>query len=103
MLLPNDMSSKKTDSQKINESIENESFEPCCSRNVDCIVNLWYECLFEKIDAHVSRATRHHAAAQHWISGSMSHLIKRLNMINGKHNSSLSSVLKKEKLEKQIS
>ena len=44
---------KKTDWQKFNESIENESFQPYCYSNVDYLVNLWYEWLWEKIDANV--------------------------------------------------
>ena len=52
---------KKIEWQKFCESTENEPFQLCCYSNVEYLVKLWYEWLWEKIDANVPSVTRHPA------------------------------------------
>ena len=93
---------KKADWDGLNQSILAEPFNPYCFRNVDHLVNQWYDWLWEKIDKFVPRVTQHRSNLQPWISRTTSHLMQKLKTLKRKGERGLARFLKVKKLEKDV-
>ena len=81
-------------------SMKNEPFTPFCYSNINEVSRQWYDWQWEKVPKMVPRVANHRTSLQHYITPTLSQLIKKLQTKKRRPNPGLERLLKIMKLEK---
>ena len=72
---------KEANWEKGNELIRQHSFQPFCLRNVELMLDHWYDWLYEILQDLLPITTKHRSELAPWVGSDSSYLIKKLNTL----------------------